>query len=61
MENKVLTVEQVAKELGLSRNLIYKQARTGKMPGWIRVGDIWMISRLNLERFINGESGIKPC
>ena len=57
MENgKVLTIDEVSKELGLTRNLIYRQARTGKMPGWVRIGDRWIISRFNLDRFINGES-----
>jgi len=60
MNNIVLSVEQVAAELGVCRNLIYRQARDGKMPGWIRIGDRWMISRVNLDRYINGET-IQKC
>lgn len=61
MENRALSIEQVAQELGMTRNFIYKQARTGKMPGWIRIGDRWFLSRVNLEKFINGESQKVAC
>ncbi len=56
MASEVLSIEDVSQELKLTRNLIYRQARTGKMPGWVRIGDRWLISRTNLDKFLNGGS-----
>ena len=54
MEGKiVLTVEEAAKELGVSRNLVYRQVRAGILPS-IRLGDRWLISRIALDKFLSG-------
>lgn len=53
---KVLTVDEAAKELGVSRNLIYRQVRAGTIPS-VRLGDRWLISRISLDRFLEGAQG----
>lgn len=57
MESKirVLTAEMVAKELGVSLNLVYRQLKTGTIPS-VRVGDRFLISRDAFERWLNGEA-----
>jgi excisionase family DNA binding protein len=52
---KVLTIDQAAKELGVCRNLVYQQVRAGKLPGWLRIGDRWLIGRERWEKFLSGE------
>jgi excisionase family DNA binding protein len=53
---EILTPGEVAQELNVTVNLIYRLAKNGKMPGWIRLGDKWVISRYALDRFLLGET-----
>ena len=48
---RVFTVEQVAKELGVSRNLIYRQVKSGVIPS-VKVGDRYLIPVLAFERWL---------
>jgi excisionase family DNA binding protein len=58
-EKKVLTPKEVAKELNVSRNLIYRQLRAGAIPH-LKLGDLYLISRATLEKILSGESqGVK--
>jgi excisionase family DNA binding protein len=56
-KKKVLTPEEVAKELNVSRNLIYRQLRAGVIPH-LKLGDLYLISRATLEKLLSGESRV---
>lgn len=53
-KKRVLTPEMVAQELNVSRNLIYRQLRTGVIPH-LKLGDKYLISRATLEKLLSGE------
>ena len=52
-EKKVLTVEELAKELRISRNLAYRQVREGKIYA-IKFGDRYLIPMKTLEQLLSG-------
>jgi excisionase family DNA binding protein len=54
MENRLtLSVEQAAAMLGISRNLGYKLARQGKLPGVISIGDKRLVvSKAAIEKLL---------
>lgn len=51
---KVLTVAELARELGISRNLAYKQVREGKIYS-IKCGDRYLIPIKALEKLLSGD------
>lgn len=53
MEKKVLTVEELAKELRISKNLAYRQVREGKIYS-IKCGDRYLIPKKALEQLLSG-------
>ena len=53
-EKKVLTVEELAKELRISKSLAYRQLREGKIYS-IKCGDRYLIPVRSLEQLLNGE------
>lgn len=53
-EKKVLTVEELAKELRISRNLAYRQVRSGKIYA-IKCGDRYLIPMKTLEQLLSGQ------
>ena len=48
-ERLTLTVEEACRLLGLGRTLGYELARRGDLPGVIRLGRRWLVSRPALE------------
>jgi len=54
-EKKVLTVEELAKELGISKGLAYRQVRQGKIYS-IKCGDRYLIPVKSLEKLLSGNS-----
>lgn len=54
MENRLtLSVEEAAAMLGISRNLGYKLARQGKLPGAISIGDKRLVvSKAAIEKLL---------
>ena len=52
-EKKVLTVEELAKELRISRNLAYRQVREGKIYS-IKCGDRYLIPKKAFEQILSG-------
>jgi excisionase family DNA binding protein len=52
-EKKVLTVAELAKELRVSVNLIYRQVREGKIYS-IKLGDRYLIPKRALENLLLG-------
>jgi len=53
-EKKVLTVEELARELRICRNLAYRQVREGKIHS-IKCGDRYLIPRKSLEELLSGQ------
>jgi len=54
-EKRVLTVEEVAREMRISRNLAYRQVRAGKIYS-IKCGDRYLIPVKTLEKLLSGNS-----
>jgi excisionase family DNA binding protein len=57
LENKKLTmtIEEAAQSLGISRNLGYRLAATGELPGVLHLGQKRMVvSKAVLDRYIQG-------
>ena len=54
-DNKVLTVQEVAQELRISRNLAYQQVRRGFIYS-VKLGDRYLIPRKALDDLLNGQS-----
>ena len=52
-EKKVLTVEEVAKEMRICRNLAYRLLRTGKIFS-VRCGDRYLVPRKALDDLLAG-------
>ena len=52
-DKKVLTVEELAKELGISLSLAYRQVREGKIYS-IKCGDRYLIPVKALEKLLSG-------
>ena len=55
-EKKVLTVEEIARELRISKNLAYRQVREGRIYS-IKCGDRYLIPRRSLEELLSGKQG----
>ena len=54
-EKKVLTVEELAKELGISKSLAYREVRQGKIYS-IKCGDRYLVPVKALEKLLSGRS-----
>ncbi|MFC1941712.1 helix-turn-helix domain-containing protein [Chloroflexota bacterium] len=52
-DKKVLTVKEVAMELGISTNLAYRQVREGKIYS-IKCGDRYLIPKKAFEQLLSG-------
>ena len=64
-EKKVLTVKELADELGISINLAYRQVREGKIYS-IKCGDRYLIPKRSLEQLLSGGDdkgggGVRPA
>jgi len=57
-DNNRLTMDvaEVARAIGVSKDTVYEGARTGDVPGSLRVGRRLLFSRAAIERWINAES-----
>ena len=53
-EKKVLTVEELAKELRICKSLAYKQVREGKIYS-IKCGDRYLIPVRSLDELLSGQ------
>ena len=51
-----MTVDAAAKRLGIGRQLAYDLANQGKLPGALRLGRGFVVSRKMLEEFLGGAS-----
>ena len=57
-EKLTLTIEECCKLLGISRSLGYDLARKGELPGVLKLGGRFVISKFKLNQWLNG-NGIK--
>jgi len=57
---RTVSVETAAKELGIGRSLAYELARKGELPGVIRLGGRYLVSRARLEKVLNGGPARMP-
>jgi excisionase family DNA binding protein len=55
-ERATVRVPEAARILDISRAQAYELARRGELPGVIRLGRRYVVSRAILERTLNGES-----
>lgn len=51
-ERRTKSIEEAARELGLSRNAAYDAARRGELPT-IRMGRRWLVPCAALEKLLN--------
>lgn len=54
-QRKTLSVDEVAAELGVNRNTVYKAIETGQIPA-IQVGRLVLIPKRWLERALDGDA-----
>lgn len=57
-EKLTMTIEETAEILGISRSLAYSLARKGQLPGCLRLGGRFIVSKYQLEKYLNGD-GVK--
>ena len=50
LEEATVTVEEAARHLGIGRSLAYDLAKRGELPGVLRLGRIYRVSRCGLDR-----------
>jgi excisionase family DNA binding protein len=60
-ERLTLNVVEASKLLGISRNLCYTLANSGKLPGVLRLGKRLVISKARLIEYIDGDHGAKEA
>jgi excisionase family DNA binding protein len=58
-EKLTYTIRETADLLGISKNLCYRLAKEGKLPGTIKLGKRMVVSRSQLENLLRGETQIK--
>lgn len=58
IDKKVLYPEDVVKETGLGISLVYRMLKNNEISH-VKAGDRYLISRTNLEKWLNGESGVR--
>lgn len=55
-DRRTVTVEQAARQLGIGRGHAYELARRGELPGVIRLGRRFVVSRAALDRALAGDA-----
>ena len=53
-ESQTITVEQAAALLGIGRGLAYELAKRGELPGVLKLGGRYVVSRQRLELTLAG-------
>jgi predicted DNA-binding transcriptional regulator AlpA len=53
---RTVNVPEAAREYGISRGQAYELARRGELPGVIKLGGRYVVSRAVMERVLNGEA-----
>jgi predicted DNA-binding transcriptional regulator AlpA len=53
---RTISVEDAVRELGIGRQLGYQLARTGELPGVMRLGHRFVVSRERFDAALRGEA-----
>ena len=56
-ETATMKIEEAALLLGIGRQTAYDLANMGKLPGAIRLGKRWVVSRRALDEVLAGHGG----
>jgi excisionase family DNA binding protein len=56
IETGTFTIEQSAKRLGIGRDLAYRMAKAGTLPGIARLNGKYIVRKVVLEEFLMGQS-----
>ncbi len=59
-DEKYLTVEEVANELRVSTDIVYKWLNIGDLAGYQLARKVWRISRDDLNQFLEKRKNTKP-
>ncbi len=59
MPCEIMTADQVAELLQISRDMVYQLATRGELPGR-KVGRIWLFSREAIDEFMRGGAASRP-
>jgi excisionase family DNA binding protein len=57
---EVLTIEELAAYLKISKSTLYKLAREGKLPS-NKVGRHWRFQKRSIDRWLERDRAIVPC
>ena len=57
-EKLTWTIEEACNRLGVSRSLGYSLAKKGLFPGLLKLGNRFVVSKYQLEKYLNGD-GVK--
>ena len=60
MDRITLTIAEVSSALGVSERTIYEMARTGRLPGALRLGGRWLVRRDLLEKALEARATPAP-
>jgi excisionase family DNA binding protein len=52
---RTISVEQAGTMLGIGRGLAYELAKRGELPGVLRLGHRYVVSRQRIEQLLAGE------
>lgn len=52
---RTMNLEEWAREVGVGRSLAYELARRGEIPGLLKLGNRYLVSRAALEKMLAGE------
>ena len=55
-EPATMKIDEAAQVLGIGRQTAYDLANEGKLPGAIRLGKRWVVSRKALEEVLSGHT-----
>lgn len=55
IESGTLTIAQSAKRLGIGRDLAYRMAKAGTLPGIARLNGKYVVRKALLEAFLEGK------
>jgi excisionase family DNA binding protein len=53
---RTISVEQAGTMLGIGRGLAYELAKRGELPGVLRLGHRYVVSRQRIEQVLAGEA-----
>ena len=52
---RTYSIPEAARIIGIGKNRAYEMAHDGTMPGLLKVGNRYMVSRKALDAFVDGE------